>query len=242
MQRYIHHPNNLASEILLKPDIVVYSGLKELDELVGGFKAGEITFIDGDSDLISIIPNQLCVNTLRAFSSDSVYIDGGMCANPYLIAHYARIMEINEKEALNHVHISRAFTVYQMTTLIQYMLEPLIDRHGAQTLIIGKFPFLYLDSDVKTNEAQTLIRINIEKIRNLTNKYNLVTVFTNLDKKMISKRRNIRKILYDTADEIIKMKQNKDYIYVNAAKKQKDIKIITYEKGQLCLQYFGMVI
>jgi hypothetical protein len=66
----------IAKEIL-KPDIVVLSGIAELDKLLGGFKTGEMTYIDGDSSLISNIPNQLCVNTYRTFESDVIYIDGG---------------------------------------------------------------------------------------------------------------------------------------------------------------------
>jgi len=84
----------IAKEIL-KPDIVVLSGIKELDKLMGGFKQGEITYIDGDSDLISKIPDQICVNTYKIFQSDTIYVDAGMCADPYKIAQYARKMEID---------------------------------------------------------------------------------------------------------------------------------------------------
>ena len=66
-----HKINNLQTVTILRPDLVVLSGIKELDELIGGFKAGEITFIDGDSSLISTIPNYLCVNTYRTFSEDT---------------------------------------------------------------------------------------------------------------------------------------------------------------------------
>ena len=234
--------NSLIVKTLLKPDIVILSGIQELDNLLGGFKAGEITFIDGDSDLISIIPNQICVNTYRTFGSDTLYLDGGMCADPYKIAKYARIMELDQKETLEHVHICRAFTLYQLSTLIFDMLEPAIKRYAPRTLIIGKMPVLYLDSDVKMNEAKTLMINNLEKIRELTHNYDLVTIFTNLDRRMISNRRNIRKILYSNVNEIVKMRQNEHSIYLELAKKQKEAVILTIANGQLRLQDFGMVI
>lgn len=227
---------------LLKPDIIVSSGIQELDSLLGGFKAGEITFVDGDSDLISIIPNQICVNTYRTFGSDTLYLDGGMCADPYKIAKYARIMEIDQKETLEHVHICRAFTVHQLSTLICNMLEPAIKRYNPRTLIVGKMPILYLDSDIKTKEAKTLMKNNLERIRELTENYDLVTIFTNLDKRMISNRRNIRKTLYSSVDEIVKMHQNEYSIHIELVKKQKETIILTIAKGQLLLQDFGMVI
>jgi len=233
---------SLIVKKILKPDIVVLSGIKELDDLLGGFKAGEITFIDGNSDLISSIPNQLCVNTYRTFSSDTIYIDGGMGANPYEIAKYARFMELDQKETLKHVHISRAFTVYQISTLICEMLEPAIKKHNPQTLIIGRFPLLYLDKDVKTNEAQIILKNNIEKIRKLTANYNLITIFTNPDKKMLSYLRNVRKTICSNVDEIVRMNQMEKSIHINLVKREKEATILTFAKDQLRLQDFGMVI
>ena len=233
---------SLIVKKVLKPDIVVLSGIKELDEILGGFKAGEITFIDGNSDLISSIPNQLCVNTYRTFSSDTIYIDGGMGANPYEIARYARFMELDQKETLRHVHISRAFTVYQMSTLICDMLEAAIKKHNPRTLIIGKFPLLYLDKDVKTNEAQMILKNNIEKIRKITANYNLITIFTNPNNKMLSNLRNVRETICSNVDEIVRMNQMEKSIHINLVKREKEATILTFAKNQLCLQDFGMVI
>ena len=231
----------VAKEIL-KPDIVVNSGIKELDNLMGGFKQGEITYIDGDSSLISKIPDQICVNTYRTFHRDIIYIDAGMCADPYRIAQYARKMEVDQRESLEHVHISRAFTVYQLATLIQDMLEQAIKRYKPQTLIIGRFPIFYLDSDVESKEAQTLLRANLHKIKELTTKYNLITIFTNLDKKMLSNNRNVRKTLYHNVDEVVLMKESELATRVELVNRQENTVILHLAKGQLRLQEFGMVI
>jgi len=231
----------IAKEIL-KPEIIVQSGIKELDKLIGGFKNGEITFVDGYSNLIPNIPNQICVNTYRMFHKDIIYIDGGICADPYKIAQYARKMEIDQKEVLGHIHISRAFTVYQLATLIQDMLEPVIKRYKPQTLIIGRFPILYLDSDIRSNEAQILLRSSLHKIRELTTKYGLITIFTNFDTRMLPNHRNARKIISQGVDEIILMKQNEMATAVELVNKQKNIMILHLSRGQLRLQDFGMVI
>jgi len=130
---------------VVKPDIIVFSGIAELDNLLGGFKAGETTLVDGNSSLIEDLPNQLCVNTYRTFHSETIYIDGGMCANPYQIARYARMLELDQQDVLENVAMSRAFTVYQLSTLIHEMLEPMIQKRSPRTLIIGMLPALYLD-------------------------------------------------------------------------------------------------
>ena len=231
----------IAKEIL-KPDIVVLSGIVELDKLLGGFKTGEMTYIDGDSSLISNIPNQICVNTYRTFERDVIYIDGGMSADPYKIAKYSRRMEADQRKTLEHVHISRAFTVYQLSTLIQDMLESTIKRYKPQTIIIGRFPIFYLDSDVPEKEAQTLLRSSLHKLRELTTKYNLVTIFTSLDKKMMTNNRNVRSIIYENVDEIVLMNESELSTRVELVKQEKKTVILHLAKGQLRLQEFGMVI
>jgi len=229
------------SETVLKPGIIVKSGITELDKLQGGFKAGEITFLDGNSKLISEMPNQICVNTYRTLHSYTIYIDGGMCANPYRIARYARMMETDQRETLEHVKISRAFTVYQLSALLQDKLEPLIEKHRPRTLIIGMFPRLFFDPDVSTKESQVLLKNVLNKIKELTRKYGLITVFTNLDSTHMSSSRNLRKILYSAVDEIIRMKQLYQCTCIDLVKKQEKAVIVDFAKGQLRLEEFGMV-
>ena len=230
----------IAKEIL-KPEIITSSGIKELDDLVGGFKSGEITYIDGDSNIISKIASQICVNSYKSFKSDIIYLDAGVCADPYIISFYAKKMEVDSQDLLKHIHISRAFTVHQLTTLLQNTIEPIIIRYKPQTLIIDKFPVLYLDSDVDSKESQALLRSNIHKIKELTIKYNLITIFTNLDRKMISNNRNVRKILYENVDEIVLMKKKELATDVRLLKKDKRTMILHLQKGQKRLQNFGMV-
>jgi len=238
----IEKPDFLLAKDILKPTIAVPSGIKELDDLLGGFKSGEITFIDGDSNLISNIPNQVCVNTYCMLRSYVVYIDGGICADPYRISNYARKMEVNQKEALEHVFISRAFTVYQLTTLIQDRLEATIKRYKPLTLIIGSFPILYLDSDVPCKEAQTLLRSNLHKIRELTTKYDLVTIFTNIEKKMLPNIRNVRSIIYQNVDETVFLKETQPATCIELVNKDKKSIIFHLNAGQLRLEDFGVVI
>ena len=107
----------ILSKTLVQPEISVDSGITEIDILLKGFKAGTITYIDGDSSLIADLPNRLCVSTYQQFHAHTLYLDGGLCADPYEIARYARALELDQYEVLHHVYVSRAFTVYQLSTL-----------------------------------------------------------------------------------------------------------------------------
>lgn len=234
------HP--VLEKQILQADIVVCSGINELDMLLGGFKAGEMTFIDGDSDLIATIPHQVCVHTFRTFTSDTIYVDGGLCTDPYTIARYARLMELDQNEVLNQVHVSRAFTVYQLSTLINTMLEPAIKRYHPRTLIIGRLPVLYLDTDVKTTEAQTLFAHDLQKLKELTATYRLITLFTNPEKRLFPDRRRIHSILYEQTNEIVRVTQRDKTVHLKLVKQEKEANILLCAKEQRCLQDFGVVI
>lgn len=226
---------------VVRPDIVVSSGIAELDRLCGGFKAGELTLVDGNSGRIADLPDQLCVNTYRTFHSETIYIDSGMCANPYRIARYARMAELNQQEVLQNVMMSRAFTVYQLSTILQDLLEPMIKSRGPRTLIIGMLPALYLDPEVPPREAQTMLSQDLQKLQQLTTTYNLITMCTNLDAMPLSPSRGLGKKLYDSVNEIVRMKQFDQCTSLELVKTQKHTMIARGTEGQRCLEQFGMV-
>ena len=229
----------LKSKPLAKIELLVQSGVVELDSLIGGLKAGEITYIDGNSPIIYNIPNQLCVNTFRTFNSDTIYIDGGICADPYRIAKYARYMEVDQNEILEHVKISRAFTVYQLSTFIEHLLEKEIKKHNPRTLIIGRFPSLYLDPDVSERESQFILENNLIKLHELTSRYNLITVLTNHDNRLYNNR--IRTSIQSMVNETIRMRYIEPCTYVDLLERKDSTTILDMLQDQFRLEHFGMV-
>jgi hypothetical protein len=226
----------------VRPDIIVTSGIPELDVLLGGFKAGETTLVDGTSTLIAELPDRLSVNTYRTFHAETIYLDAGMRADPYRIARYARAFELDQQEVLENIVISRAFTVYQLSTLIRDLLEPLIRKRSPRTLVIGMLPALYSDPDVQPHEAHTLLAGDLVKLKELTTRYNLITVATNLDALPLSPARGLGKILYEHASDILQMKQFDHTTRLALVKQQKNATIIHGTRGQLRLEEFGMVL
>jgi hypothetical protein len=224
-----------------RPDLIIPSGITELDRLCGGFKAGELTFIDGNSSLIAALPDQLCATTYRTFHSQTIYIDAGMRANPYQIARYARLLELDQRDVLQNVLMSRAFTVYQLSTILQDLLEPMIQKHHPRTLLIGMLPALYHDRELSSREAQTLLLQDLQKIQHLTATYQLITVCTHLDAMPLSPSNGLGKTLYDNVTEIIRIKHIEQRISLELLKKQKRTTIVRDANGQLRLEAFGMV-
>ncbi|MBU0498104.1 MAG: hypothetical protein KKC68_06380 [Candidatus Thermoplasmatota archaeon] len=234
-----HSPATLQkSQHAWAPELVVLSGIVELDRLLGGFKAGELTMVDGNSSLINQLPYRLCVTTYRTFHSDTIYIDGGMAANPYHIARYARQLELDQHQVLSHVRISRAFTLHQLTTLIQEQLEPLIDRYQPRTLLIGMFPVLYLDPDIASHEAQRLLKHNLHRLSRLATYHQLITILTNRDHTLVPTQRNLRRTIYTTAHEVVRFRHIEQGVYIDLVKQHRATTLRNIPLKQRCLDDF----
>lgn len=220
--------------------IIVKSGIKELDKYLGGFKPGEINFIHGDKKIILNIPYSICANTYKTCHKNAIYIDGGMSFNPYSIARYARKMELDQREILSHIYISRAFTLFQLTDILQYKLEEKIIECNPKTVIIGKFLDLYFDSSITSMESNILMRNNLKKIKEITKKYGLVTILSNFDKGIRIKK-TANRIIYEHTDQIVKIKQIGRVISFNFEKKNNKNSFSIIENNQLSLDDFELL-
>lgn len=220
---------------------ILKSGITELDRIIGYLKTGETTFIDGDNNIVSNIEKQICVNHYKLYKKNLLYIDGGMNFNPYGIAKYARECEIDHREALEHIHISRVFTLFQLNTILQERLEQRVIDCSPKILIIGKFLTPYLDSEVTPQQVNIIMKNNLKKIRDIAEKYGLIVILSNsgLGIKVGEK---FKRILYKNVDEIITIKQVGKVITFDLMKKSPRMIFSLIEKGQLSLNNFGEVV
>lgn len=228
----------------LSPQILIPSSIQSIDNILGGFKAGDITYIYGESPLIKQIPYQLCINTYRMFHENSVFLDGESSINPYILARYAKTYEIPYKEILQHVHVSRAFTMHQLNTIIHDYLEPLLEKYNPQTLILQAISLLYTDPDVPFKQARTLFNHTLQKINKLTKHHNLTTLITNPlhHYAQTTSHTTIHHSLLATTHSSIHIQQMKHCPRIWIPSHQHAATHTADMNGQLCLQDFGMVI
>lgn len=237
------HPTTIPiKQAILSAEARIPSAIKEIDEVLGGFQAGALTWIYGTSPTIKLLPFVLCVNTYETFHGETVFIDGGCTMNPYRIAQYARQKEQEERTVLEHVHVSRAFTIYQLSTLITEGLEQVVQRYQPQTVIINAFPTLYLDPDVSFEEASTLLKRHLSEIKRITKTYHLVTVLFFSCSSLQQQRAELCNLVGEDADESLTMHLMKQCTRIQFLTRGKAATIISQVYGQLSLQDFGMVI
>jgi hypothetical protein len=155
-----------------------------VDELFPGFTLGDFAVLYGSPSVISLT-SLLCVRTqlpvqLGGLGSNVVFIDGGNTFRLYNIARLAQLHQLNPTETLEHVFISRAFTAYQLTSLIMEKLEETIKKYDAKFVVISDIAGFFLDSDVPQEEAQRIYSQIISYLSNFARKHQIILIATYL--------------------------------------------------------------
>jgi hypothetical protein len=134
--------------------------IRRVDEIFPGFALGDFAVLQGSSSVLSL-GSLLCVRAqlptqLGGLQSKVIFIDGGNTFRLYQIARLAQIHQLNPKQVLDNIYISRAFTAYQATSLITYQLKEAIKKYDAKLVIISDIAGFFLDKDIPDGEAQRI--------------------------------------------------------------------------------------
>jgi hypothetical protein len=143
--------NNLSSRFHLS----LNSGNFEGDS--SEFTLGNFIVICGSSGILSL-SMLLCVKAqlpyqLGGLKTNVIFVDGGNTFRLYEISYFAQLHELNPRKVLERIFVSRAFTAYQMTTLVFEKLQAALDNFGSKLVVISDIGQLYSDKDLPQREA-----------------------------------------------------------------------------------------
>ncbi len=102
-----------------------------------------------------------------------IVLDGANRFNVYTVASFARRTLIPPEKLLKSIRIARAFTCYQMATLMGEQLASLLRREGATEQLRRPWVILlgplttFLDEDVPEREARPLFERSLRKIEKI---------------------------------------------------------------------------
>ena len=150
--------NSLIQTTQAQP--VLALNMRNVNQLFPGFAIGDFAVLHGSPSVTSLA-SLLCVRAqlptqLGGLGSNVVYVDGGNTFRLYQVARIAQLHKLNPKEALERVYISRAFTAYQMTSLIMDQLKETVKKYDAKLAIISDIAGFFLDKDVPEDEARSV--------------------------------------------------------------------------------------
>jgi predicted ATP-dependent serine protease len=134
--------------------------IRNVNQLFPGFSEGDFALIHGSSSVQSLT-TLLCVRAqlakqLGGLGSNVIFIDGGNTFRLYQITRLAQAHQLNPKQALDKIYISRAFTAYQLTALIMQKLRDAVKKFDAKLIIVSDITEFFLDKDLSDGEAQSV--------------------------------------------------------------------------------------
>ncbi|MGA2664366.1 MAG: hypothetical protein ABSF83_05425 [Nitrososphaerales archaeon] len=100
--------------------------------------------------------------------SNTVFVDGGNCSDPYLFASLARRYRVDAKKALRRVLNCRVFTMYQLASLLSKEVVDMVDLYGAKVLVVANILGTFDEPDTSPVEVERLldaVRAGILKAR-----------------------------------------------------------------------------
>ena len=131
-----------------------------IKNLLPSFEIGDFAVLHGSRSL-SFLSSLLCVKAqlpsqLGGLSAKAIFIEGSNTFRLYSITRIAQYHNLNPKQVLDQIYIARAFTAYQMKSLITQKLQQVIKETGAKLIIISDIAATFLDDDIPDEETQKI--------------------------------------------------------------------------------------
>jgi hypothetical protein len=209
----------MSQNLLFKPhcaqpsQLLFKLNIQGVDELFPGFAAGDFAVLYGSQSVASII-SLLCARAklpskLGGLGSNVIFIDGGNTFRADQISRLVRLQQFNSKQTLDHISVSRAFTAYQLTSLILEKLKDAVKKYGAKLVIISDIANFFLDSDIADEEVQKVYGQIVRYLANFA-KENQIIIIATYPYHESSKRNSILKEITTTkANTVLCLRETK---------------------------------
>jgi hypothetical protein len=197
----------------IAPQTLFSLNMRNLDGLFPGFAAGDFAVLYG-SPSVAALASMLCVRAqlprqLGGLSSNVVFIDGGNTFKLYNVTRLAKLHQIDPKQTLDRIYISRAFTAYQMTSLIMDHLKDAVKRFNAKLVIISDIAGLFLDKDVSDDEARRVFSQVTAYLQNFARENQLILIATYPPRQNNSRNLYLQALTCGRANVVIALQQTK---------------------------------
>ncbi|HLC01152.1 MAG TPA: hypothetical protein VJL33_07535 [Candidatus Bathyarchaeia archaeon] len=174
------------------PQTRVSLNIRNVDELFPGFETGEFTVLQGGGAVLPL-SLLLCVRAqlpiqLGGLGTDVIFIDGGNTFRLYQVTRLAQLHQLNPRGVLERIYISRAFTAYQMTSLVMGKMDEAAKKTGAKLVVLSDIGGLFLDKDIPDEEARRIFSQVTAYLSTFARKNQLALVATYFPRK--ASRRN----------------------------------------------------
>jgi len=153
-----------------------------MNQLFPGFATGDFALLYGSHAVLSL-SSLLCVRAqlppqLGGLGSNVVFIDGANTFRLYQVTRLARLHQLDPKQALDRIYISRAFTAYQLASLVLQKLEDAVKACNAKLVIVSDIAAMFLDKDIQEEEAKSIYGQVTTHLSNFAREHQTIVVAT----------------------------------------------------------------
>ena len=149
---------NIAAKSLAKSELTI--DIQTITQILPSLETGDFAVFYGDAS-ISYLASMLCVKAqlptqMGGLNSKVIFIDGGNRFRLYDTSKLAQLYRLNPTQVLKKISIARAFTAYQMTSLIMDKLNQAVEATDAKIAVISDIAGLFLDGEIADEESQAI--------------------------------------------------------------------------------------
>ncbi len=228
----------LEEEHLLR-ERVLKTSILQIDDLTGGFRSSQVALLDSDSSYATSLLYLLCIRAVSQFDEEVVWIDGsGNDIDPYAIGSLCKRLRLDKREILSRISVSRAFTAYQLVTLIDEKLEEQVERSAPSMVIVSSVADMFMDKDMKWMESHQLLRRCLEDISRITKERETISVITGHALNKPGAGPMLSTMLYEYADLAVQMRVRKNGLLIRIPRADKEMIFLPVPWNQLTLDEF----
>ena len=187
-------------------------GMWNIDELFPGFSLGDFAVIHG-SPSVSTLISLLCVRAqlppqLGGLGTNVVFVDGANTFKLYQVTRIAQLHQLNPKKVLDNICISRAFTAYQLTSLVLQKIENAVKEYNAKLIVISDIASTFLDKDIAEEEAKRIYSQVISRLVNIARENNVLIITTYPPHSKSPRDTQLQSITCEKANVVIRLNQS----------------------------------
>lgn len=184
--------------------------IETVDSLFPGFTIGDFAVIQGSSAIQSLLPS-LCVKAqlpyqLGGLETNVLFVDGANSFRLYDISDIAQTCELDPKQVLERIFVSRAFTAYQLTSLVFEQLQNAIIKYDAKVVIISNFAQLFLDNDIPKKEAEEIFSQLTKYLSDFAQKNQVILIATHKPCFWSKRTKFFKQTLCEAANVVVSVK------------------------------------
>ncbi len=204
----------MSQNILVKPTAkrtLLSMNIRNVNDLFPGFAPGDFAVIYGSPSVVSLT-SMLCVRAqlptqLGGLSSNIIFIDGGNTFRLYQVSRLAQLHHLDPKQALERIYLSRAFTAYQMVSLIMERLKGAAEKYNAEVVIISDIAGLFLDKDIPDEEAEQVFIQVVACLQTFARQNQIILIATYPSRQNSSRNDYLKTIICQKANVVLALKQ-----------------------------------